>query len=180
MNGNDLFKRIELIANVSIVVVAILLSIVLVKSYLITNSSPLGSNQEADGTEVGVGQALALPDVDWEKNGQTLILALSTTCHFYTASGPFYQRLAKERGDDTRLVAVFPQTINDGKDYLNRLGVSVDEVKQASFKSNNVRGTPTLLLVNGDGVVVKEWVGKLPADQEIEVLSKVQSDRAVN
>lgn len=147
-----------------------------VKNYLLTKASPPGPNREAVGSEIRVGQALALPNVDWANNGRTLILALSTTCHFCTESGPFYQRLVKERGGNTRLIAVLPQAVSDGKNYLDRLGVSVDEVQQASLSSINIRGTPTLLLVNGKGVVVQEWVGRLPTEQETEVLSKVRGD----
>jgi hypothetical protein len=84
----------------------------------------------------------------------------------------FYQQLAKTHGG-TRLIAVLSQPVDEGKRYLGTLGVSVDEVKQASLDFINVRGTPTLLLVNSDGVVVKTWVGKLPAEQEAEVLSKI-------
>jgi hypothetical protein len=174
MSETSLFRKAEFVANVSIVVVALLLSIVLVKGYLLTKSSPPALDREAAGSsEIHVGQALALPDVDWAKNGRTLILALSSTCHFCTDSAPFYQRLVNERGN-ARLVAVLPQPINDGKDYLDRLGVAVDEVRQAPLGSINVRGTPTLLLVNDRGVVVREWMGRLPAEQETEVLSKVR------
>jgi thiol-disulfide isomerase/thioredoxin len=102
------------------------------------------------------------------------LLALSTTCHFCSESAPFYQQLAKERGSNTRIVAVLPQSVSDSKDYLNNLGIFVDEVKQESLNTINVRGTPTLMLVNGDGVVVDEWMGRLSVEQEAEVLSKLE------
>jgi hypothetical protein len=174
MSENSLFRKTEFAANVSIAVVALLLSVVLLKSYLLTKSTaPATEEREAAGNEPRLGQALAVPDVDWAKNGQTLILALSTTCHFCTESAPFYQRLASERGN-IRLIAVVPQPASEGRDYLDRLGVPLDEVQQASLKSINVRGTPTLLLVDGKGVVVQEWEGKLPAEQEAEVLGRVR------
>jgi hypothetical protein len=65
MSEHSLFRKAEFVANVSIAVVALLLSVVLVKSYLLTKSSPPALNREATGSsEIRIGQALALPDVD--------------------------------------------------------------------------------------------------------------------
>ncbi len=115
-----------------------------------------------------------MADIDWKKNGQTLLLALSTTCHFCSESAPFYQRLMKERGGNTQLIAVLPQSINDGRDYLNRLGVSVDDIKQAPLSSIGVGATPTLIFVDSNGVVGDLWVGRLPNTEEASVINKVR------
>jgi hypothetical protein len=65
---------------------------------------------------------------------------------------PFYQQLAKERGG-VRMVAVLPQPIAAGTEYLKQHEVSIDEVTQAQLDSLNVTGTPTLLLIDKSGVV---------------------------
>jgi hypothetical protein len=165
-------------ANVAIIIVAALLGLVVIKNYLITTPEPKTDSVAVDA-EPRNQTKISIPDVDWLKNGQTLVLALSTTCHFCTESGPFYQRLVKASGS-THLVAVLPQSVDEGKRYFEKLGVSVDEIKQASLSSIDVRGTPTLLLVNSDGIVVNTWVGKLQVAGEAEVLSKMQTDRASN
>jgi hypothetical protein len=36
-----------------------------------------------------------------------------------------------------------------------------------------VRGTPTLILVDGSGTVADVWVGALPSNQENEVISRL-------
>jgi hypothetical protein len=166
-----LSKRIELGANIAIIAVAALLGAVIIKNYLIAKpqkqSAPAEYATEAQNTRI------SLTDVDWHKNGQTLVLAVSSVCHFCTESGSFYRQLAKDHGR-TRLLAVLPQPIAEGKRYLEKLGVVVDEIKQDSLNSINVRGTPTLLLVNSDGLVTNTWVGKLQAEQEAEVLSKAK------
>ncbi len=167
-----LSKKIELSANVAIIVVACLLVTVLVKNYLLTKPS------QGNGTTAKVIQSenpaqnsptVASLDIDWKQNRQTLILAISSTCHFCTESAPFYRRLTEIRGK-TRLVAILPQPVQDGKEYLKRLGVSVDQIKQASLDQIGVRGTPTLLLVDSSGVVERAWMGKLNRDQEQAVL----------
>jgi hypothetical protein len=169
-------KKIELFANVSIILVACLLAVVLVKNYLLAPAQPHDTVEKNGQLQ---GQKLTSLDVDWKQNGQTLLLAISSGCHFCTESASFYKQLAKDHRS-TRLVAVLPQPINEGKRYLDGLGVPVDDIKQAELNSINVQGTPTLILVNSDGVVVDSWIGKLADDKQKEVLIKVAGGALVN
>ena len=77
---------------------------------------------------------------------------------------------------DIQLVAVLPQEVNRSQEYLKDLGLSIEEVKQASFKSIGVRATPTFILVDSAGIVTSSWVGRLAASEESEVLSRLQVD----
>ena len=176
MKGKIL-QRVELATNLAIIITALLLCTVLVKKYLLSPAPSVADNVVPAKKSVQVGEKLSIQGVDWEKNGQTLILALSTTCHYCSESAPFYQQLIQKRGG-VRVVAVVPQNIDAGRQYLQKLGVHVDEVKQLTLESIKVRGTPTLLLVNGNGVVTNEWAGKLPAEQEAEVIQRLQASRA--
>jgi thioredoxin-related protein len=170
---NPIYKRIELIANIAIIVVALLIGVFTVKRYLLPTSQPIQPEVES-GVKTGV--KLTLPAVDWEKNRQTLLLVLSKGCRFCTESAAFYQQLARQRGDrqNVRLVAVLPQEISEGQKYLSELGVTVDEIRQALPSALGARGTPTLILVNSAGLVTDSWVGKLPSDKESEVLNRLQ------
>jgi hypothetical protein len=125
------------------------------------------------------GDAVNLPGIDWRENGRTLLLALSTTCHFCTESGPFYRRIGEGRGD-TRLVALFPQGVGEGRRYLRELGVEVNEVGQASLGDLGLSGAPTLIMVDGGGKVLKTWVGLLPSDAEKGVLDLLRPESARN
>lgn len=49
----------------------------------------------------------------------------------------------------------------------------MDEVQQDQRRNLNVAGTPTLLLVDNNGVVQNVWIGKLTSDGEREVLAKL-------
>ena len=91
-------KKIELAANLAIIVVACLLAIVLVKNYFFAKPP-----QQADKSESQRIQSESQPvnspsvsslDIDWKQNKQTLILAISSSCHFCTESAPFYKKLA--------------------------------------------------------------------------------------
>lgn len=173
---SDLHKRIELLANVAIIVVAVLLGGVLVRRYLLP-ASP--QPDMAERVQIKPGTKLSLPDVDWGRSERTLLMVLSTNCHFCTESAPFYQRLAQEkaRHGSVSLVAILPQGGDEAQKYLSELGVPVDEIRQATLKDIPVRGTPTLILVDRTGGVVDSWVGKLPAEKEAEVLNRLLVER---
>ncbi|SRR6266404_1329617 len=168
----SLSKKIELIANVAIIIVACLLGTVLVKNYWLAKPSEQAIKKENEH-QVANGPSVSSLDIDWKQRKQTLILAISSSCHFCTDSAPFYKRLAQGKGD-TRVVAVLPQPVQDGQDYLKRLGVSVDQVKQVDLDQIGVRGTPTLLLVDNSGVLKDSWVGRLPPEKEKSVLNALR------
>lgn len=171
MAGN-LSRRLEVAANVAILVVAVLICAVLVKTYLLGPARP-----QQQSPAPAVGSKVSVPDVEWGKNGRTLVLVLQKGCHFCAESAPFYQRLVRDTAgrEGLRLVAVLPQQVEEGRQYLNDLGVPIDDVRQVSPNDLGVRGTPTLLLVDGSGALTDSWVGKLPPDKEAEVLQRLKS-----
>ena len=167
-------KKIELIANVAIIVVACLLATVLVKNYLLTSPSQQNGPSVSESTQpkqvtINMIGELANANIKFPVEGQTLILAISSNCHFCTDSAAFYKKLVQLRGA-TRVIVVTPQSIDDARKYLDRLGVAVDEVRQLPLDRIGVERTPTLLLVDGSGIVRQTWVGKLTPEREQAVL----------
>ena len=171
---NKLHKRAELFANIAIIIVAILLSVVLVKRFVLDRNepaNPVAANQLASGDRV------PLEGIEWLKNGHTILLVLQKECRYCTESAPFYQRLITETANraDVKLIALFPQTVTEGKQYLDEIGVNISDVRQVSPKQVKVSGTPTLILVNESGVAVDIWKGKLPPEAESQVLRKLKA-----
>jgi hypothetical protein len=166
-------SKLQSLANISTILVSLLLSAVLVKAFLLPRpaSAPVAAANLPQQPRAGMSIKDSLPGVDWGKNGQTLVLALSTQCHFGTESAPFFQRIQNEASKDVKMVAVLPQTVEESRKYLETEGVHVDDVKQATLGSIGVRGTPTLLLVDNKGKVADVWQGKLDPDQEEGVLA---------
>ena len=159
-------RQIEIAANVGIVIVALVIVASFIGNYR--------SQQSPSHQSVALGSTFVLKDVNWRSNGQSVVLALSTTCHFCTDSAGFYQRLVKAaKQQRLQTVAVFPQPTDEAHSYLEKEGVSVDETRQADFSSLQISGTPTLLLVDGAGLVKKVWVGKLSGEKENEVLAQL-------
>lgn len=165
-----LSRKIEVIANIAIIVVAILLGFVLVKTYF----WPTSKDAVARPPVNIVGQKLSLPDVDWSKNGRTLVLVLQSNCRFCTDDAPFYRELLKRQAAQPglKLLAVLPDSIDAAKAYLGSLGVTIDEIRQSSLKSIGVAGTPALLMVDSNGVVTDAWMGRLDSAGEAEVISR--------
>ena len=165
-----LSRKIEVIANIAIIVVAILLGFTLMKSYFWPDSKGAASRSPVNM----VGRKLSLPDVDWAKNGRTLVMVLQSKCRYCTESAPFYRELLKKQAaqPNLKLLAVLPDSIDESKAYLASLGVTIDEVRQSSLGSIGVEGTPTLLMVDQSGVVTDAWIGRLDNAGQTEVISR--------
>ena len=170
----DISKKLEAAAHIAIIVVAVLLSVVLVKNYLLPRKDQ--PDRPDAPPQISAGTHISVPDVDWARNGRTLMVVLSTNCRFCTASASLYQQIAQEfsQRQDIKVVAIFPQSVTDAQKYLSDLGVTIDDVRQVRPDVVGVRGTPTLLLVDKTGTVQKVWTGKLPPEKESEVLAELR------
>ena len=178
-----MIKKIEALANLAVIITSVVVCTVLVKHFLLPSSKQAAvAATTAALSEVAAssrkrsmepGTKVSLPGVDWSKSDHTLLLALSTTCHFCTESAPFYQKLQKEKRDNVRVVALFPQPLQDSRTYLDNLGLNVDEIVQSPLNSVGASGTPTLLLIDNKGAVINSWVGKLSDGAAEEVRLRV-------
>lgn len=100
---------------------------------------------------------------------RTLIMALDSGCGFCQESMPFYRRLLEHDTSDVQIVVAAPPYDTGIGDYLASEGVEPDSVVFAEPGALPVSGTPTLLLVDGEGLVTHAWIGLLSADREQEV-----------
>jgi hypothetical protein len=158
--------KIEMIANVIVILLAIVIGSVYLKDRFSTPAP------EPSGVKTG-DKLPHLDGWDWAAQERTLVLVLRNGCHFCEDSAPFYQRMAaKERqdGSNVAIVAVFP----DGADAVNEVvrseSLGVRALTGVPLDRLNVSGTPTLLLVDRSGTVLKAWIGMLSPRQELEVM----------
>src|SRR4051812_14954155 len=91
----NIAKKIEVAANVAIIVAAVALTSVLAKRYFFAPVLPLAAPSAA-AANIPTGAKADFINVDWGKSDRTLLLVLQAGCHFCTESAPFYQRLARE------------------------------------------------------------------------------------
>lgn len=172
-------KKIETISNVAVILVAILFGGVLVSRFFFP-ASPPSQNAGMRRDEITAGTKLPIANIDWSKSDKTLVMALSTKCHFCTESSPFYEKLALRKAgrSDVRLVTLMPQNLEEAQKYLLEHKIQVDEVKRSEPGDSFIRGTPTLILADRTGAVIASWTGKLPPEKEAEVMSKVFGERS--
>lgn len=164
---------LDVAANLAILSVCILIGFIGVRKFL------LG---EAHAPEIlREGSRLEIPSVDWSHANHTLVLVLSTGCHFCNESADFYRRLAPIASTArVPVVAVFPQPIEEARTHwtsqnLPLIGVSFAQVPGGKLP---VAGTPTVILVDHKGVVLRAWTGKQTASGEAAIIDLVQEQGA--
>lgn len=123
-------RTIEVIANVAIIFVAISLGLVLISR---TVRSYRGTVSESVNTAPVKDQKIQLPGVDWSKNEKTLVMAISSTCHFCTESAAFYRDICARTC--VHYSSGTTSKCNESRNYLSNLGVQADEVLQARLSS---------------------------------------------
>src|ERR1700735_3768774 len=123
-------KRLELLVNISVIVLGAAVLFFLVKTYRATRIAA----ESAQEPHIG-DQLPAIPDVNWKGNDRTLVLALRKGCHYCEDSMPFYRKLAQlseQKALKANLVAVFPDA-----------GRDVDQlVKDQHLSLRTVSGVP--------------------------------------
>ena len=152
----------EIAANIAIVIVAI----VIIGNFLWPR---LRSKQKPSAPAVApaVGSTVTLSGVDWQKNGNTLVMVLQKGCRFCEESAPFYQRLHDQRsGQQPRMVAVIPGDKAETVRYLSDHGVLANDIINTSLEDIKVDYTPTLLLVDQSGHVrALGWVSLMKVER---------------
>lgn len=118
-----------------------------------------------------VGRQLdASVGIDFGASSRTLVLFLRSDCVFCRASMSFYRQLASTNASGVRIVVAASAADAGIRRYLVSENLEPDMVVFAEEGELPVFGTPTLLVVDGKGVVMRSWVGWLDADGEAEVL----------
>lgn len=174
-------RRFELFLNAALVLAVVLIGATAVRRYFGGESANAAADAKMHG-EIGVNKPLLLEGVDWEKNGKTVVLLLSEKCRYCLESVPFYQRLtaALSGNPAAKVVAVFPDEAGQSRKFLDGQNVRVDEVREASLIELGVKGTPTLALVDANGVVTDFWRGKLTPGKEGEVFERMNLPNPVS
>jgi len=119
----------------------------------------------------------AIDGIDWAAHESTLVLALRKGCHFCENSMPFYRRLITLRQQNeigAFVVAVFPDGDDEVHQVLQAAQLSVPSVSNVDLSKLSVFGTPTLLLVDRRGSILKVWAGALSGSKEGTVVTAMK------
>lgn len=165
---------LEKLSQVAFIAMCVVVTAVAVQRFTMASSGRSVSRVPpiAEGTRLPVHQ-----DLRPGTARATLVVALSTNCQFCTASMAFYRRLAGldvVRDGRLRLSVVSAQAPDEMRAYLSSHRLDIAPV--VSFRESGVpvQGTPMLVLLRGDNVVSKSWVGQLLSSEEEAVVSAVR------
>jgi thioredoxin-related protein len=169
-------NRAEFVANISLIISCAVFLVFLMTSYL----SPRNGLQPTISSSLG--RTLSAEEIDWSQSERTLVIFFQKGCRFCEESISFYHRITREFLSESslRIVVGFPNNLDDNTLYLREKTIDVKQVKELPFNKFGVQGTPTLLLVNRNGVVVNQWVGKLPPLVEDEILRVLRDSTPVD
>ncbi len=163
---------LERVVNVALLVAAAVFIGMLIQKYY--RSSEVARDL---GPPVTQGTKLSSLNLKQGEAGRVLLLALSSQCRFCFESAPLYRRIVQEvAGKGIRVVAMLPQSEDEGREYLKGMQVSVDEVRQTNLPALGIFTTPTVLLLDKEGVVDDIWVGKLSPNMEFSLLDRLRTN----
>jgi len=118
------------------------------------------------------GQTINNLDVNWRESNINVVLFLNSHCRYCTDSSPFYRQLAaleREAHGRFSIIAASVEEVSATKEYLARNKIRIDRTIKVPGSIPGVAGTPTLLLVDSEGVIHKSFFGRLTADGEARV-----------
>lgn len=187
----NIYRKIQVVSNIANVVLTLLLSIIVLKLFLMpsisSNQNPIPistirtvPNNNFDKPKQNspkinpVGQIIPIQEIEWKK--KNLVLYISTKCRYCSESSPFYKQLTTDNKlKNVNFVAIAPQVKQETTSYLEKLEIGIKDIYSMRLASIGVTATPTLLLVDESGTVLEMWRGMLSENEQKEVINKLMS-----
>lgn len=163
-------SSLEVAANAAILGVCMLIGVIGVNKFLLHDSRNAIAMLKQ-------GSHLELAGVNWSHANRTLVLALSTRCHYCNESADFYRRLAPAAAAaGVPVVAIFPQPTDEARAHWASQDLPLTGVDFVQIPAGHlpIPGTPTLIVVDHKGVVLRAWAGKQPASGEADIFHAIQ------
>ena len=160
-------SNIELAAQVVIAIAVVIAAGVLVKRNVWPGS--------AGGriASISAGERLNVPNVDWAQNKKSLVFFLKKDCPYCTSSASLYRQLVADATKrNVKCVAVFPNSPEEARKYLQYLELPIDNVYTGPLGASKISGTPTVVFVDEGGIVKSVWIGA-QTDREQEMRNKL-------
>jgi len=121
-----------------------------------------------------VGDSLTVPGASWKHSRMNLVIALRSDCPYCAASLPLYRKisdLARSSNKDVSVVAVSSESPATVKNFLSKAQVRLDGVYQSDLAPLGIPGTPTIVVVDHEGIIQQLFVGELPEARQKVLLA---------
>jgi peroxiredoxin len=158
--SKDQRAKIELSVQVVLAIAALAVVGVLVKrTFFPQQINP------ANLPRIAVGQRLNGTNVDWAQHKNNLVFFLRKDCKYCRSIAPLYRQMIEDTANrkNVMLLAVLPDSMEEAKQYLQSLDLPFDNVRSSPLSVFQISLTPSLLLLDDQGIVKGTWVGADPS-----------------
>ena len=134
---------------------------------------------EAQAPTVIAGTTLDLLERDGgDESSETLLLALSPTCSWCRRSYPFYKTLVELKESSDHTIAVIASVDTSASAVIQQLhleaaGVFADSVVALPLRAAGISSVPTVIHLDGQGVIQDVWTGFLDETRQGSVLASI-------
>ena len=153
--------KLQVLGDVVTIMVGVLVLAVFGWRYFPDSTPPLESAVDVR-LDSSIGIDFATADLT--------LMVLQSDCGFCQESMSFYRRLTTVDTPDLQVVVAAPVGDTGISDQLMSESVYPDSIVFVSGGTLPVSGTPTLLLVDSEGLVTHSWIGLLDEAGEVDVL----------
>lgn len=162
--------KASLRANIELVTqIVVAIAIVLTAGILVKRTAFSGESNGASVAQIKVGDRLNVPTIDWAQNKKSLVFFLKKDCPYCTLSAALYRELMDEASKrNIKCIAVLPNSPEDARKYLQYLELPFESVYTGPVENSKISGTPTIVFVDGNGIVKSVWIGA-QTDREKEM-----------
>ena len=171
MNQLQLKTKLEIVTNVAVLLAAS----VILGNFAWTHFAKKTEPHLARGLRRG--DVFPMPSGIRRYSGtQTLLLALSSSCEHCNESIPFFKQLLQinaAHGEGTQIVAVFPEAAEEVQQYVSAQQFQVQTIPGINLQTLRLAGTPSAVLLSGEGKIINFWVGTPSKEAEKEIIESI-------
>lgn len=166
--------KLEKVTQFVLITVCLVSLGVLVKNGLFAAAADPPGMDQLENRLIGRSEP-TLPVSLWKGSQRSVVVLLSSDCHFCSESMPLYQKLSsmRKQGGGFSLLAVGREEPNTLRDYLIQNKIGVDGIVQAPAGFATVKFTPAVFVVDSRGAVQEAFLGKLNSAHEKKLLQLV-------
>jgi hypothetical protein len=72
------------------------------------------------------------------------------------------------------MIAVFPSSESDAKQYTQESHLNVDTIFGVDLKPLHLSAIPAMILIDNEGIVIDFWIGKPSEDTQKQIMKSLQ------
>jgi hypothetical protein len=166
-------KKLEVLANLAIITLVVLIAASLFRQHV----GRAKANENGD--ELTAGKSVSAPaGYRWEQHSRTLLMALRYGCVHCERNMELYREIESKfvkESAETQLLSIFPDDAFVAQHDIDEHGLhGLPFLANVDFDKLHVFGTPTLLLIDNRGTILRSWIGELSKEKQDEVMQVIQ------